>query len=332
VWSNDARIYRSHAYVCAVFLVVVVLWGTIVIDIDYQGMPDVTRSVMHVGDETMPSNASKRVKASLPNSEERRPNLVPTNDVSGKCLRGALEPALCDPLSIEMTSPAPPQFNATFHTSAGPFIIAVHRAAAPLSADRFYHLVRHGFYDNTFFYRVRSGFVVQWGPSANPSLSRIYQNNCLAAPTDWPPCSTPGGCFWVEPRSWSNLRGTVAFSTDGATEVCECSPEAPSAFCNRTGGKLVAGSELFINLVDNSHYLDAMGFAPFGEVVAGMDQVVAMLTPTRELDIRPPAGGQSEAELDCQGNDIRLGCVYARGTQYLANMGNLSVLKTATLV
>lgn len=81
---------------------------------------------------------------------------------------------LCNPSSPEMVATAPEVFQATFSTSEGDFVIEVTRSWAPKEADRFYNLVRSGYYDDTRFYRVVPGFVVQWGPSGNPSLANVY--------------------------------------------------------------------------------------------------------------------------------------------------------------
>ena len=71
------------------------------------------------------------------------------------------KPSLMNPASLN--EKAPDTFKAKFDTSAGEFVITVTRAWAPLGADRFYNLVKNGFYDGTRFFRVRPGFVVQWG-------------------------------------------------------------------------------------------------------------------------------------------------------------------------
>ena len=238
---------------------------------------------------------------------------------------------LCDPLSEAMTSPAPSRFNTTIETSEGSFVITVLRSDAPTSADRFFNLMRHGYYDHTAFYRVIPNFVVQFGPSAHPALSKIYQNNCLSAPSDWPPCATPGACFWIDNVKRPNLQGTVAFSTDSRESVCSCLSEAQSGsrtdLCGREG-KLVGGSELFINLSDNSD-LDSLGFAPFGKIAAiGMD-VVSKLHETEEMNMAVP--GAQEADLNCHRSDVQLGCIYAKGRHYLSGFTTMSTIVSVSI-
>ena len=106
---------------------------------------------------------------------------------------------------------------------------------APLGADRFYNLVRYGYFTNAAFFRVVPGFVVQFGLSADPAINKVWQT----------PTSR------TIPSSQSNKRGTLVFATAGPN--------------TRT-------TQLFINYADNSR-LDGMGFAPFGTVVEGMDVV-----------------------------------------------------------
>ncbi len=64
-----------------------------------------------------------------------------------------------------------------FDTSKGPFVVEVNRAWAPNGADRFYNLVKNGFYDNVRFFRVISGFMVQFGINGDPE-SRIGVARC----------------------------------------------------------------------------------------------------------------------------------------------------------
>ena len=136
----------------------------------------------------------------------------------------------------ELTETAPAVFRARFETSKGPFVVEVHREWAPIGADRFYNLVRNGFYDGTRFFRVRPGFMAQFGLHGDPSIQRVWQFTPLR---DDPPMQ-------------SNLRGFVTFTTE-----------------NRPLSRF---TQVFVNLVDNA-YLDRDGFAPFGRVVSGMDVV-----------------------------------------------------------
>ncbi len=131
---------------------------------------------------------------------------------------------------------APDVFKARFTTTKGDFVVEVHREWAPNGADRFYNLVKNGFYDDCAFFRVLKGFVVQFGMNAKPAVQAVWQNANIRD----------------DKVTQSNKRGYVVFATAGPN--------------TRT-------TQVFINLGDNSSNLDAQGFSPFGQIVEGMDVV-----------------------------------------------------------
>lgn len=130
---------------------------------------------------------------------------------------------------------APETFDVKFETTSGDFVVAVHRAWAPIGADRFYNLVKSGFFTGDAFFRVVPGFVVQFGLNPDPAVNRAWRDADIKD----------------DPVKHSNKRGTITFATAG--------PDT------RT-------TQLFINYADNSG-LDRQGFAPFGLVTSGMDVV-----------------------------------------------------------
>lgn len=167
---------------------------------------------------------------------------------------------LLNPGSEAMNRTAPESFRARFETTAGDFTVEVNRSWAPHGADRFYNLVRHGFYDGTRFFRVLDGFVAQFGISGDPAVTRAWEGRTI--PDD--------------PVEHGNERGTITFATSGPN--------------SRT-------TQLFINLADNPR-LDGMGFAPIGRVVEGMSTVDDLHAGYGEGAPRGegPAQGRIEAE------------------------------------
>jgi peptidyl-prolyl cis-trans isomerase A (cyclophilin A) len=131
---------------------------------------------------------------------------------------------------------APDTFYAKFETTKGAFVVQVNRAWAPNGADRFYNLVKSGFYDGQRFFRVVKGFVVQWGIHGDPATA-----------ANWMGARIPD-----DPVQEKNASGTLTFAKSGAN--------------SRT-------TQVFINLADNQRTLDKSGFAPFGVIVDGMDVV-----------------------------------------------------------
>jgi peptidyl-prolyl cis-trans isomerase A (cyclophilin A) len=149
----------------------------------------------------------------------------------------------------KLTAKAPQFFTATFKTTKGTFRIETHRTWAPKGADRFYNLVKSGFYDGVVFFRVVPRFVVQFGISPYPSVSTAWQNATI--PDDLP--------------TVHNSSGAVTFAAAGPN--------------TRT-------TQVFINLGNNTN-LDQSGFAPFGAVVSGMNVVAKLYggyadTPTQQ--------------------------------------------------
>jgi peptidyl-prolyl cis-trans isomerase A (cyclophilin A) len=151
-------------------------------------------------------------------------------------------PSLLNPASLK--AKAPVVFKAKFSTTAGDFVVEVHRDWAPLGADRFYNLVRYGYFTNAAFFRVVPGFVVQFGLSADPAANKVWS----------------AARIQDDPVLQSNKRGTLVFATAGPN--------------TRT-------TQFFINYADNSR-LDGMGFAPFGTVVDGMPVVDKIFPGYRE--------------------------------------------------
>jgi len=148
----------------------------------------------------------------------------------------AARPSLMNPASLR--AKAPDLFKVQFTTTKGDVIVEVHRDWAPLGADRFYNLVKNGFFNNAAFFRVVTSprpFIVQFGLNANPEVNKVWEHASIKD----------------DPVMGSNSRGTLVFATAGPN--------------TRT-------TQLFINLNDNK-FLDSMGFAPFATVSDGMDVV-----------------------------------------------------------
>ena len=152
-------------------------------------------------------------------------------------LKGNAPAVMMDPTGEQATQTAPNEFKVRFETSAGTFVIDVTRDWSPRGADRFYSLIRIGFYDDQRFFRVIPNFVVQWGMSGDPEVSAAWQTARIKD----------------DPVKESNVPGTITFAKTGAPN-------------SRT-------TQLFINVGDNSASLDGQGFAPFGRVVEGMEVV-----------------------------------------------------------
>jgi peptidyl-prolyl cis-trans isomerase A (cyclophilin A) len=171
-------------------------------------------------------------------------------------------PALLNPSLANQK--APDVYKAKFSTSKGDFVIEVHREWAPQAADRFYNLVKIGFYDDERFFRVVEGFMVQWGINGDPAVNTV-----------WRDAKIPDDAV-----KQSNKRGFVTFATSG-----------PNA---RT-------TQLFVNFVDGNTRLDAMNFAPFGKIAQGMDVVDSLYKGYGEG--APRGNGPDQGRMQSQGNE-----------------------------
>lgn len=169
--------------------------------------------------------------------------------------------ALRDP--ARATTQAPDAFTVKLATTKGDILIDVKREWAPLGADRFYNLVKAGYYEDVAFFRVIGGFMAQAGISGDPELNAIWREARI--PDD--------------PVKASNLPGYVTFAT---------------------GGPNTRTTQFFINFVDN-HRLDSMGFAPFGKVRdESMDVVNKLYAGYGEG--APRGKGPSQGRIQTEGN------------------------------
>ena len=148
---------------------------------------------------------------------------------SGSSSSGPPE-ALLQP--AKLTKKAPQLFDITFHTTKGDFVVTVHRTWAAQGADRLYNLAKAHFFDGMKLFRVVPDFVVQFGISPYPEVSKAWANATI-----------PDDIVVVH-----NTRGAVTFASAGPN--------------TRT-------TQIFVNLGDNRN-LDNSGFAPVGSVTSGM--------------------------------------------------------------
>jgi peptidyl-prolyl cis-trans isomerase A (cyclophilin A) len=174
-----------------------------------------------------------------------------------------------DPKSPEMNQKAPEVFRAKFEVAdssgapKGSFVIEAHREWAPNGVDRFYNLVRNGFFNDVRFFRVVSGFMVQFGIHGNPKVS-----------TAWKAASLQD-----DPVTQKNTRGMVTYAMTSQPN-------------SRT-------TQIFINFKDNL-FLDKQRFAPFAQVVEGMDVVDALYAEYGEG--APRGKGPDQGRMQSEGN------------------------------
>jgi peptidyl-prolyl cis-trans isomerase A (cyclophilin A) len=161
------------------------------------------------------------------------------------------------------TEKAPETYKVKLTTTKGDLVIEIHRAWAPNGADRFYNLVKIGFFDGCEFFRVIDGFMAQIGIHGDPAVAAKWHDATI--PDD-------------PPVGQSNQRGVVTFATAGPN--------------TRT-------TQFFISFKDNS-FLDNQGFPPIGKVVEG-DAVLDQLY--RGYGEGAPGGnGPDQGRIQAEGN------------------------------
>jgi cyclophilin family peptidyl-prolyl cis-trans isomerase len=149
-------------------------------------------------------------------------------------LAGAQPSPLLNPDAPEFKLPAPSRFFVRLETSKGLILLDVERRLAPHGVDRFFALVKNGFYDGARFFRVVKPRFAQFGIAGDPAVAQAWRERTI--PDD--------------PLVGSNVRGAVSF-----------------AFAVPNGRT----TQIFINLRDNAAEFDKEPFVPFAHVMDGMD-------------------------------------------------------------
>jgi len=167
----------------------------------------------------------------------------------------ALDPA-------KATAQAPETFRVNLDTTKGPVVIEVIRAWAPKGADRFYNLVKAGFFTDVAVFRVIEGFMAQFGIHGNPSVSAVWRDAKIQD----------------DPVKQSNLRGFISFAMAGPN--------------TRT-------TQFFINYGNNAR-LDSSGFSPFGRVIQGMENIDLLHSGYGEG--APRGRGPDQGRVQTEGN------------------------------
>jgi peptidyl-prolyl cis-trans isomerase A (cyclophilin A) len=185
-----------------------------------------------------------------------------------------------DDIKLASAEGAGGNYRVKFETTAGNFVVEVHPDWAPIGAERFRELVEAGFYDNCKFFRVvqkPEPFMVQFGINGDPAVMDKWREEKIQD----------------DPVRRPNKKGYITFATSGPN--------------SRT-------TQVFVNYKTNS-FLDTKGFAPFGEVIEGMDVVESLYSTYGEA----PSAQQ--------------GRIQKEGNKFLeATYPNLDSIKTATIV
>jgi peptidyl-prolyl cis-trans isomerase A (cyclophilin A) len=230
----------------------------------------------HAGSESPPAAPPESTSSAPPVVPETTHVVIPetthvvipeTTRVAVPPIDASINPLLLQPQSPEMKTKAPGEFKVRFETTKGDFIVKVHRDWLPMGVDRFYNLVKAGYYDDTRFFRVIPGFMAQFGINGNPKVNEVWREASIAD----------------EPVKKGNTRGRVSFAKRTLPNT-------------RT-------TQLFINYANNSR-LDPIGYGALGEVVEGMNVVDAIYSGYGECKAqdRPEALGPEQVRILDEGN------------------------------
>ena len=181
---------------------------------------------------TLPATAQDAAKADAEKAVDAAKTAAPSAAPSAAPAAG--EKAYADP--TKLTEQAPENFKVKVETTKGTFTIQCVRTYSPNGADRFFNLVKSGYFTDIAFFRVIPGFMGQFGINGDPAVSAKWREANIQD----------------DAVRGSNVRGALTFAKSGA-------PNSRS-------------TQLFINLADNAR-LDSSGFSPFGKVVEGMEIV-----------------------------------------------------------
>lgn len=204
-------------------------------------------------------------KKDPPKKEPKPATEAPAKPAKEDTAKPATESAAAGDFSdpAKLTEKAPDSFKAKFETTKGSFTIQCARSLSPNGVDRFYNLVKSGYFTDVAFFRVIAGFMGQFGIHGDPKVSAKWREANIQD----------------DPVKGSNIRTAICFAKSGA-------PNSRS-------------TQFFINLVDNAN-LDSMGFSPFGKVIEGMDVVDKLNSEYGEG--APQGKGPEQGRVQSEGN------------------------------
>ena len=172
-------------------------------------------------------------------------------------------PPLLNPAHPEANVRSPDDYRVVLDTTKGDVVLQIYRAWAPLGADRFYNLVRAGFFADVRFFRVVDGFVAQFGMNGDPEVNSAWD---VAELPDDPSIGE------------TNSRGRITFAHAGPN--------------TRT-------TQLFLS-IGNNGFLDSQGFPPFGEIVEGLSVLDSLYNGYGERPDQGRIGAQGNRYLESE--------------------------------